>query len=258
MGILDGKKGIIFGLANADSIAYACAKIAKEQGAQIGGTYLMPEDKFEKYLKPETDPIGFDFLMNCDATNMSDVDNVFNTAKEKWGKIDFLVHSMAFAKADELGKIRFHKSSLEGFQLALNVSAYTFITLAKKGAELMTDGGSMTTMSYYGAEKVIPGYDIMGVAKATLETITRYLAHDLGADNIRVNALSPGPIMTRAASGITGFDKLLEEAGKKAPLKRTVTIDEVGYTNTFLCSDWGSGITGEVIYIDAGANIMGI
>ncbi len=258
MGIMKGKKGIVFGLANADSIAFACAKIAKEQGADVGVTYLMPGDKYEKYLKPEIEPLGFDFALNCDATNMQDVDKVFNTAKEKWGKIDFLVHSMAFAKGDELGKIPFSHTSLEGYQLALNVSAYTFITLAKKGAELMKDGGSMTTMTYYGAEKVIPGYDIMGVAKATLEAITRYLAADLGKSNIRVNAISPGPIKTRAATGITGFDKIFDAAEEKAPLGRTVSIEEIGHTNTFLCSDWGSGITGEIIYVDAGASIMGI
>jgi len=258
MGLMDGKKGIIFGIANEKSIAYACAKIAKKQGAKVAVTYLMPPDKYEKYLKSYVDKAGFDICMNCDATKNEDIDNVFKTIKEKFGNIDFLVHSMAFAKGDELGKIPFSHTSLEGYQLALNVSAYTFISLAKRGAELMTNGGSMTTMTYYGSEKVIPNYDIMGVAKASLEAITRYLAADLGKKNIRVNAISPGPIMTRAASGISDFDVLLKAACEKAPLKRGVTIEEVGNFNLFLCSDLGTGITGQTIYVDAGISIIGI
>lgn len=258
MGILDGKKGVIFGLANDKSIAYGCAKIAKEQGAEVAVTYLMGDEHYEKYLKPFVDKAGFDIAMNCDATKEEDVNKVFDTVKEKFGKIDFLVHSMAFAKGDELGKIPFSQTSLDGYQLALNVSAYTFITLARKGAELMKDGGSMTTMTYYGSEKVIPTYDIMGVAKASLEAITRYLADDLGSKNIRVNAISPGPIPTRAASGVAGFDKLMEEAAKKSPLKRIVTQEEIANTNLFLCSDLGSGITGQTIYVDCGASIIGI
>ena len=258
MGILQGKKGIVFGVANEQSIAFACARIAKEQGAEVGITYFMSPENYNRFLKEAVDKQDFAFSINCDATKKEELESTFKTVKEKFGNLDFVVHSMAMAKSDELGKIRFKDTSLEGYQLALHVSAYTLLSISKYAAELMKEGGCITTMSYYGAEKVIPNYDIMGVAKASLESITRYLAADLGKERIRVNTISPGPILTRAASGIKGFDELLELAEKKAPLGRTVTIDEVGYANCFLCSDMATGITGEILYVDGGANIIGI
>ena len=258
MGLMDGKKGVIFGLANEKSIAYACARIAKEQGAEVAVTYFMDDDKYEKYLKPHVESAGLDLSVFCNAADEKSLDEAFEKVKEKFGKIDFAVHSIAVAKGDELGRIPFRDTSLEGFELALDVSAYTFLAIAKRASVLMPNGGSLVTMSYYGAEKVIPNYDIMGVAKASLEAITRYLAEDLGPLNIRVNAISPGPILTRAASGIANFDKLMKSVEEKAPLRRLVTVDEVGNTNLFLCSDLGTGITGEILYVDGGANIIGV
>jgi enoyl-[acyl-carrier protein] reductase I len=258
MKLMEGKKGVIFGLANEQSIAFACADILKQHGAKVAVTYLMPDESYKKYLEPHIIEAGLDIAMKCDATKEEELEIVFDRLKKEFGTIDFVVHSMAFAKKEELGVIPFHKISLEGFQVALNISAYTLIKLASYAVDLMPNGGTITSMSYYGSRKVVPNYDVMGVAKASLEAITRYLAADLGEKNIRVNAISPGPIHTRAASGIKGFDNLIETAIERSPLRRIVTSDEVGNVNLFLCSDLSTGITGEVLYVDGGANIIGV
>jgi enoyl-[acyl-carrier protein] reductase I len=256
MGLLTGKQGIIFGVANDKSIAWAVAKLLHKEGMELGFTYAGPV--LESRVRPLADSIGSKLIMECNVTDEAQVDAVFEEVKNTWGGLDSLIHSVAFAKREEL-RDPFINTSADGFNLALEVSAYSLVTLAKKAQPLMEGrGGKIITMSYYGSEKVIPNYNIMGVAKAALEASVRYLAADLGPKNIHINAISAGPIKTLAASGISGFKKILEIVEAKAPLRRNVTQDDIAGTALYLLSDLSNGVTGEVIHVDAGYNIIGI
>jgi enoyl-[acyl-carrier protein] reductase I len=255
MDLLAGKKALVFGVANKYSIAWAIAEAFASQGAEVGLSYGIPQ--LEKRVAPLVEQIGSTFVEKCDVTSDEEIDNVFARAQSHFGAIDILVHSIAFAPSEEL-EGRFYDTTRDGFRIALDISAYSFIAFARRTRVLMPNGGSMMTMTYYGAEKVVPHYNVMGVAKAALEASTRYLAADLGPDNIRVNAISAGPIKTLAAAGIAGFRKMLSYVGERAPLRRNIDQDEVAKTALWLCSDLGSGVTGEVIYVDAGYHILGM
>ncbi len=255
MNLLEGKKALVFGVANKYSIAWAIAEAFKKQGADVGLSYGIPQ--LEKRVVPLAEEIGATFVEKCDVTSDIEIDAVFDRAAAHFGAIDILVHSVAYAPSEEL-EGRFYDTTREGFRIAMDISAYSFIALAQRAHKLMPNGGNMMTMTYYGAEKVVPHYNVMGVAKAALEASTRYLAADLGPHNIRVNAISAGPIKTLAAAGIAGFRKMLGYVGERAPLRRNIDQDEVAKTALWLCSDLGSGVTGEVIYVDAGYHILGM
>ncbi len=256
MGLLTDKKGIIFGVANEKSIAWAIAKLLHKEGMELAFTYAGPV--LESRVRPLADSIDAKLIMECNVTDDAQVSAVFDRVQSEWGGLDCLVHSIAFAKREEL-KDQFINTSVDGFKLALEVSAYSLVTLANKAQPLMEErGGKIITMSYYGSEKVVPNYNVMGVAKAALEANVRYLAEDLGPKNIRINAISAGPIKTLAAAGISGFKKILDVVEVKAPLRRNVTQDDVAGTALYLLSDLSNGVTGEVIHVDAGFNIIGI
>ena len=255
MNLLEGKKALVFGVANKHSIAWSIAEAFQQQWAEVGLSYGIPQ--LEKRVMPLAEEIGCAFVEKCDVTADEEIDATFARAADHFGAIDILVHSIAYAPSEEL-EGRFYDTSREGFRIAMDISAYSFIALANRAHKLMPNGGSMMTMTYYGAEKVVPHYNVMGVAKAALEASTRYLAADLGPHNIRVNAISAGPIKTLAAAGIAGFRKMLGYVGERAPLRRNIDQDEVAKTALWLCSDLGSGVTGEVIYVDAGYHILGM
>lgn len=247
-------KGLIVGVANESSIAWGCAEVLHQAGAELAVTYQ--NEKTKAYIQPLTETVPVSIFMPLDVRDEDQMKAVFQAIKTKWGQLDFVVHSIAFApKADLQGRVV--DSSPEGFGIAMDVSCHSLIRLAKAAEPLMKDGGAILTMSYYGAEKVISNYNIMGPVKAALEAITRYLAVELGPAGIRVNAISPGPVQTRAASGLTDFDKLMEQAAKIAPLHQTVTLHSIGETAAFLVSDKGKHITGQVIFVDSGYNIRG-
>ena len=253
MGLCDGKRGLIFGVANKDSIAWGIAKALHEEGATLGFSYA--GEILKKRVEPLAESVDAEFVEECDLTSDEAIDELFEKARAKFGTLDFIVHSVAFAPRDDL-TCRFVDTSRQGFGVALDVSCYTLIAVAKRALPLMTNGGSIIAMTYYGAEKVTPGYNVMGVAKAALEATVRYLAWDLGPDNIRVNAISAGPIRTLAASGVSGIRKSISYVGEVAPMGN-VTQDNIGDAARFLLSDWASGVTGEVLYVDGGYNIMG-
>ncbi len=255
MKLLEGKKALIFGIANKNSIAWGIAQALHEHGAEIGFSYGIPQ--LEKRVMPLAEQLGITFVEKCDVTVDQELDEVFARAAAHFGTLDILVHSVAYAKQDDLTG-RFVNTSRDGFALALDISAYSLVAMARRAAPLMPAGGSIITMTYYGAEKAVPHYNVMGVAKAALEASVRYLAADLGPNGIRVNAISAGPIKTLAAAGIAGFRKMLTYVGERAPLRRNVDQDEVGRTALWLCSDLSSGVTGEVIYVDAGYHILGM
>ncbi len=255
MKFLEGKKALIFGIANKRSIAWGIAKALHEQGAELGFSYGIPQ--LERRVKPLAEQIGVSFVERADVTKDDEITQVFEKAASRFGTIDILIHSIAYAKQEDLMG-RYVHTSRDGFAMAMDISAYSLVALAREGAKMMPDGGSMLTMSYYGAEKVVPHYNVMGVAKAALEASVRYLAADLGPDGIRVNAISAGPIKTLSAAGIAGFRKMLRYTEERNPLRRNVDQDEVGRTAAWLCSDLGSGITGEVVYVDAGYHILGM
>jgi enoyl-[acyl-carrier protein] reductase I len=254
--MLENKKGIIFGVANKRSIAWATAQALHAAGAQLAFTYQGErlKDNVES-LTSEVMPQSL--LLSCDVTKQEEVDETFRRVGEEYGKLDFLIHSIAFAPREALGG-EFLNTSREAFLTALEISAYSLPQLARAAAPLMTEGGSIVCMSYYGAEKVVAGYNVMGVAKAALEASTRYLAKDLGPRNVRVNAISAGPIQTLSARGVADFSTMLKHHAERAALGRNVDAREVGNTAVFLCSSMSSGITGEVIYVDCGYSIMGI
>lgn len=255
MKLLDGKKALIFGIANKRSIAWGIAKAFHEQGAELGFSYGIPQ--LEKRIMPLAEQVGVSFVEMADVTKDEDIAMVFEKAADHFGNIDILVHSVAYAKQEDLTG-RFVNTSRDGFAMALDISAYSLVALTRHAKELMPDGGSVVTMTYYGAEKAVPHYNSMGVAKAALEASVRYLALDLGPDGIRVNAISAGPIKTLAAAGIAGFRKMLRYTEERNPLRRNVDQDEVGRTAVYLCSDLGSGVTGEVVHVDAGYHILGM
>lgn len=249
---LRGKRGLVLGLANAQSIAWGCARLARLQGAELVACCL--NDKARSYVEPLTQPLGID-LVNCDVEQPGELDALVNRAVEKLGGLDFVIHSIAWAPlADLHGRVV--DSSSEGFGRAMTISCHSFAALAKRCAPLMSAGGSMITMSYLGAEEVVPNYGLMGPVKAALESLVRYLAVELGPQSIRVHAMSPGPILTRAASGIGDFDDILENSRRKSALGRLVTLDEIAQLAVFLCSSASSGMTGQTIYVDAGCHAV--
>lgn len=255
MGMFDGKKILVLGVANDRSIAWGIAEALHREGATLAFNYL--NEALERRVRPLADGIGCKAVYPCDVQSDEQIDSLFATLKEEWGTIDGVVHSLAFADKEDLSN-RFVNTTRAGFQLALDVSAYSLIAVAKRALPLMSEkGGSIITLTYLGAERVVPNYNVMGVAKAALEASVRYLASDLGQHNIRVNAISAGPIKTLAASGIPEFRSMLAAFAEKAPLKRNVTTEDVGNTGLYLLGPLGSGVTGEVIYVDCGFNVMG-
>jgi len=252
VGILAGKKGLILGIANDKSIAWGVTQACKREGAELGFNYL--GDMLEKRVRPLAESVDATFIESLDVGDDAQLDEFFGKVAQQWGKLDFMVHSIAFANKDAL-RNRFSTTSREDFRLALDISAYSFVACAQRAAPLMNAGASMVTMTYLGAERTVPGYNVMGVAKAALEASTRYLAQDLGPDGIRVNAISAGPIRTLAASAVGDFRKLMEKSARGSMLKRNVTQDEVGNTAAYLLSDMASGVSGEVHYVDAGFHI---
>ena len=256
MKLLEGKKGVIFGVANERSIAWAIAEALHAEGAELGFTYA--GEVLEKRVRPLAEGIGAKIVLPCDVAKDEEIEKVFAALKQEWGSLDILIHAIAFANKEDLSN-PYLQTSRQGFHLAIDVSAYSLVALARRAAPLMEGRyGSILTLTYIGSEKVIPNYNVMGVAKAALEASVRYLAHDLGAKGIRVNAISAGPIRTLAASGIAGFKEMLHYVGERAPLKRNIDAEEVGKAALYLCSDWGSAVTGEVVHVDAGYNIMGM
>lgn len=255
MALLDGKKALIFGVANDHSIAWGIARQLHAQGATVGFSSL--QSLIDRRVRPLAESIGSDFVEGCDVSDDDEVATVFVRWKERHGSLDTLVHALAFARREDLAG-RYLDTSRDGFALALDVSAYSLVALAREAAPLMASGGSIMTLTYYGSEKVTANYNVMGVAKAALEASVRYLAADLGPQGIRVNAISAGPIRTLSAYGIAGFSKLYGKFSDVAPLRRHVTIDDVGNTAVFLASDLSSRITGEVVYVDSGFNILGV
>lgn len=254
-GLMAGKRGLVMGVANKRSIAWGISKALADQGAEIAFSYQ--GEALKRRVEPLAAEIGSDMVVECDVTDDAAMDATFAALKEKWGKLDFLVHAIGFSNKDEL-EGRYVDTTAANFALTMNISVYSFTAVAKRAEALMTDGGSLLTLTYYGAEKYIPNYNVMGVAKAGLEASVRYLAADMGPNNIRVNAISAGAIKTLAASGIGDFRTMLNYQEKNAPLRRNVTADEVGQAGLYLLSDMSSGVTGEIHYVDGGFNIMGM
>ncbi|WP_075654470.1 enoyl-ACP reductase FabI [Pseudochrobactrum sp. B5] len=254
-GLLQGKRGLILGLANNRSIAWGIAKAARDAGAEIALTYQ--GDAMKKRVEPLAAELDALVSGHCDVTDDASMDAVFALIEEKWGKLDFLVHAIGFSDKDELTG-RYLDTSAENFSNTMLISVYSFTALAKRAEKLMTDGGSMLTLTYYGAEKVMPNYNVMGVAKAALEASVKYLAVDLGPQNIRVNAISAGPIKTLAASGIGDFRYILKWNEYNAPLRRTVSIEEVGDSGLYFLSDLSRSVTGEVHHVDSGYHTIGM
>ncbi len=255
MGLMDGKVALIFGVANKNSIAWGITKKLHDEGATILLSYA--GEILEKRVFPLAEEIGCTFVEQADVTNDAQLDQLFEKVRERYGRIDTLVHCVAFANREDLGG-RFVDVSREGFKTAMDISAYSLIAMAKRAEPLMTEGGSIMSLTYYASEKVMPKYHVMAIAKAALETITKYLANDLGPKGIRVNAISAGPIKTLAAAGVPGFRLMLKYSEKASPLRKLVTQEEVGDLALFLASNMSTSITGEVIHIDAGYNILGM
>ncbi|MEQ6291347.1 enoyl-ACP reductase FabI [Vogesella sp. GCM10023246] len=250
---LAGKRGLIVGIANQNSIAYGCAKVLHDLGAEVAITYL--NEKAEKYVRPLAETLAAPLLLPLNVENTDELQQVFAAIDETWGELDFVIHSIAFCPMDDLhGRVT--DCSLAGFQQAMHVSCYSFIAMARLAEPLMKNGGTLITMSYYGADKVVENYNIMGPVKAALESSVRYMAHELGPKGIRVHTVSPGPLKTRAASGIAHFDQLIDSAIERAPQNRLVDIEDVGNVCAFLVSDAARALTGEVTYVDGGFNIM--
>jgi enoyl-[acyl-carrier protein] reductase I len=249
---LSGKKGLVVGIANEHSIAYGCAKAFKAQGADLAVTYL--NEKGRHFVEPLAQSLGAKLLLPCDVREPGQIRAMFERIEAEWGKLDFLLHSIAFAPREDLhGRVT--DCSLDGFNMAMNVSCHSFIRMARQAEPLMTDGGSLMTMSYYGAEKVVDNYNLMGPVKAALEASVRAMAVELGPKGIRVYSVSPGPLATRAASGIDRFDELMEHAARRAPRNALVTIEKIGTVCAFLASEAADGMTGNTIYVDNGVNV---
>jgi enoyl-[acyl-carrier protein] reductase I len=256
MKLLEGRRAVIFGVANDRSIAWAIAEALHAEGAELAFTYA--GEVLEKRVRPLAEGIGAEIILPCDVSKDEEIEQVFSKLKQEWGSLDILIHAIAFANKEDLSS-PYVQTSRHGFHLAMDVSAYSLVALARHVARLMEGRkGSILTLTYMGSEKVIPNYNVMGVAKAALEASVRYLAHDLGPKGIRVNAISAGPIKTLAASGIAGFKDMLHYVSERAPLKRNIEAEEVGKAALYLVSDWGSAVTGEVLHVDAGYNIMGM
>ena len=255
--LMEGKRGLIMGLANDRSLAWGVAKALAAHGADLAFSYQ--GEALEKRVRPLAEELGAspDNLIDCDVADMANLDRAFAALAERWSTLDFVVHAIGFSDKNEL-RGKFVDTSLENFLLTLNISAYSFVAVTRRARAMMPNGGSLLTLSYYGAEKVVPHYNVMGVAKAALESSVKYLAMDLGPENIRVNAISAGPIKTLAASGIGDFRYILKWNELNSPLRRNVTIDEVGGAALYLLSDLASGVTGEIHHVDCGYNVIGM
>ena len=254
-GYMNGKRGLIMGLANDRSLAWGIAKKLREEGAELAFSYQ--GEALEKRVRPLAEQLGSDFLIDCDVSDMAALDKTFETLAARWPTIDFVVHAIGFSDKNEL-RGRYYDTSLDNFLMTMNISAYSLVAVTRRAKDMMPNGGSILTLSYYGADKVVPHYNVMGVAKAALEASVRYLAADLGPDGIRVNAISAGPIRTLSAGGIAGFRKLYGPFDQLAPLRAHITIEDCGKTAVYLGSDLSSAVTGEVIYVDGGFNVMGV
>jgi len=252
---MQGKKGLIMGLANDRSLAWGIAKSLGEQGAELAFSYQ--GDALEKRVRPLAQELGSDTLIDCDVSDMDALDKAFAELKNKWETLDFVVHAIGFSDKNEL-RGKFVDTTIDNFLMTMNISVYSFIAVAQRARAMMKPGGSLLTLTYYGAEKVIPHYNVMGVAKAGLETSVKYLAMDLGPEGIRVNAISAGPIKTLAASGIGDFRYIMKWNEYNSPLRRNVTIEDVGGAGLYLLSDLASGVTGEIHHVDAGYNVVGM
>jgi enoyl-[acyl-carrier protein] reductase I len=257
---MEGKRGLIMGLANEKSLAWGIAQKLREHGADLA--FSFQGEALEKRVRPLAAQLGSDFCFDCDVSQMEALDAAFETLRSRWETIDFLVHAIGFSDKNEL-RGQFVDTSLENFQMTMNISAYSLVSVTKRARQMMAakkdgSGGSILTLTYYGAEKVVPHYNVMGVAKAALETSVKYLANDLGPENIRVNAISAGPIKTLAASGIGDFRYILKWNELNSPLRRNVTIEDVGGAGLYLLSDLASGVTGEVHHVDAGYHLVGM
>jgi enoyl-[acyl-carrier protein] reductase I len=254
-GLMGGKRGLIMGLANDRSLAWGIAKALAGQGAELAFSYQ--GEALQRRVAPLAGEVSSDFLIDCDVSDMAALDRAFGEIESRWGRLDFLVHAIGFSDKNEL-RGKFVDTSLDNFLMTMNISVYSFVAVTRKARELMPDGGSVLTLSYYGAEKVIPHYNVMGLAKSALETSVKYLAMDLGPERIRVNAISAGPIKTLAASGIGDFRYILKWNEYNSPLRRNVTIEDVGGAALYLLSDLASGVTGEIHHVDAGYNVVGM
>ena len=254
--LMQGKRGLIMGLANDKSLAWGIAKHLADHGAELAFTYQ--GEALGKRVKPLAKQLGSDITLECDVSDMDALDATFDALKQRWDTLDFVVHAIGFSDKSEL-RGKFVDTSLDNFLVTMNVSAYSFVAVTKRAAEMMPEtGGSILTLTYYGAEKVMPHYNVMGVAKAALETSVRYLANDLGSRNIRVNAISAGPVKTLAASGIGDFRYILKWNEYNSPLRRTTTLDDVGGSGVYFLSDLSSGVTGEVHHVDSGYHVVGM
>ncbi|MEO1046067.1 MAG: enoyl-ACP reductase FabI [Pseudomonadota bacterium] len=254
-GLMQGKRGLIMGLANNKSLAWGIARALSDAGAELAFSYQ--GEALEKRVRPLAAELGSDFLIPCDVSDMANLDTAFDTLKQRWDSLDFVVHAIGFSDKNEL-RGQYVDTSLDNFLMTMNISAYSLVAVTQRAAKMMPAGGSIVTLTYYGAEKVIPHYNVMGVAKAALETSVQYLANDLGPKNIRVNAISAGPIKTLAASGIGDFRYILKWNELNSPLRRNVTIEDVGGAGLYLCSDMSSGVTGENLHVDAGYHVVGM
>ncbi|WP_062762620.1 enoyl-ACP reductase FabI [Falsirhodobacter sp. alg1] len=254
-GLLAGKRGLIMGLANDKSIAWGIAKACAEQGAELAFSYQ--GEALKKRVQPLLATIGSDIMVECDVSSEESMDTLFATLAEKWGKLDFVVHAIGFSDKNEL-RGRYVDTSAANFRMTMDISVYSFTAISRRASAMMNKGGSLLTLTYYGAEKVMPHYNVMGIAKSALETSVKYLAEDLGKDDIRVNSISAGPIKTLAASGIGDFRYIMKWNELNSPLRRNVTQEEVGKSALYLLSDLASGVTGECLHVDAGYHVVGM
>jgi len=252
---MKGKRGLIMGLANDRSLAWGIARALGDQGAELAFSYQ--GEALEKRVRPLAGELGSDMLIDCDVSSMDALDSAFDEIAKKWDKLDFLVHAIGYSDKNEL-RGKFVDTSMDNFLMTMNISVYSFVAVAQRARKLMTNGGSLLTLTYYGSEKVIPHYNVMGVAKSALDTSVKYLAADLGPEGIRVNAISAGPIKTLAASGIGDFRYIMKWNEYNSPLRRNVTIEDVGGAGLYLLSDLASGVTGEIHHVDAGYNVVGM
>ncbi|MCT4556104.1 MAG: enoyl-ACP reductase FabI [Pelagimonas sp.] len=254
-GLMAGKRGLIMGLANDKSIAWGIARACADAGAELAFSYQ--GEALKKRVGPLAEQLGSDIVLPCDVSDGDSIDQLFAALQEKWGKLDFIVHAIGFSDKGEL-RGRYVDTSKDNFTMTMDISVYSFTAVMQRAEKMMTEGGSALTLTYYGAERIMPHYNVMGVAKAALEASVRYLAEDLGKDNIRVNAISAGPIKTLAASGIGDFRYIMKWNEYNSPLRRNVTIDDVGKSALYLLSDLGSGVTGETHHVDAGYHVVGM
>ena len=254
-GLMAGKRGVIMGLANDKSIAWGIAKACADAGAEMAFTYM--GDAFKKRVTPLAEQLGVEIMLDCDVSDPASLDAAFGEIEKTWGKIDFIVHAIGFSDKNEL-RGRYVDTSRENFAMTMDISVYSFTSVMQRAEKLMSEGGSALTLTYYGAEQVMPHYNVMGVAKAALEASVMYLAEDLGKVGIRVNAISAGPIKTLAASGIGDFRYIMKWNELNAPLRRNVTIEDVGKSALYMLSDLGSGVTGETLHVDAGYHVVGM